>query len=77
MPLPKLVCRLALSVLVLLPAGLPENARAQAAKPRVVTVDRIVAVVNDEVITQQELRARVEFAFGNLDRGYVSYRYDG
>ena len=40
---------------------------AQVAKPRViVTVDRIVAVVNDEVITQQELAARVDFAFRQL-----------
>lgn len=68
MPLPKLLCRLALSTLVLLPAGLQGNAWAQAAKPRVVTVDRIVAVINDEVITQQELSARVEFAFGQLRR---------
>ncbi len=36
-------------------------------KPRqIVTLDRIVAVVNDEVITQQELNARVDFAFRQL-----------
>lgn len=39
----------------------------QTAKPRqIVTVDRIVAVVNEEVITQQELSARVDFAFRQL-----------
>lgn len=39
----------------------------QAAKPRqIVTLDRIVAVVNDEVITQQELTARVDFAFRQM-----------
>lgn len=66
MPLLKLVFRLALSALVLLPAGLPGNTWGQGVKPRVVTVDRIVAVINDEVITQQELQARVDFAFGQL-----------
>jgi peptidyl-prolyl cis-trans isomerase SurA len=39
----------------------------QTAKPRqIVTLDRIVAVVNEEVITQQELSARVDFAFRQL-----------
>src|SRR5688572_12612556 len=39
----------------------------QTAKPRqIVVVDRIVAVVNDEVITQQELNARVDFAFRQM-----------
>lgn len=42
-------------------------AQAQNAKPRaIVTVDRIVAVVNDEIITRQELSARVDFAFRQL-----------
>lgn len=42
-------------------------AGAQSAKPRtVVTVDRIVAVVNDEVITERELAARVDFAFRQM-----------
>ncbi len=68
MTLSKPIYRLALSVLMLLPAGLSGQAWAQTAKPRVVTVDRIVAVVNDEVITQQELRARVEFALDQLRR---------
>jgi peptidyl-prolyl cis-trans isomerase SurA len=40
---------------------------AQGAKPRaVVTVDRIIAVVNDEIITQKELAARVDFALRQL-----------
>lgn len=39
----------------------------QTAKPRqIVTLDRIVAVVNEEVITQQELSARVDFALRQL-----------
>lgn len=39
----------------------------QTAKPRqIVTVDRIVAVINEEVITQQELNARVDFALRQL-----------
>lgn len=39
----------------------------QTAKPRqIVTVDRIVAVINEEVITQQELSARVDFALRQL-----------
>ncbi|MGE0557567.1 MAG: peptidylprolyl isomerase [Burkholderiales bacterium] len=41
-------------------------ATAQSPKPRVVTVDRIVAVVNDEVITERELSARVDFAFRQM-----------
>lgn len=49
----------------LLPLGAP--AWGQPTKPRaVVTVDRIVAVVNDEVITERELAARVDFAFRQL-----------
>lgn len=39
----------------------------QTAKPRpIVTLDRIVAVVNDEVITERELAARVELALRQL-----------
>ena len=50
---------------VLLPAGI--TCAQQTAKPRpIVTLDRIVAVVNEEVITQQELAARVDFAFRQL-----------
>jgi len=40
---------------------------AQQAKPRaIVTVDRIIAVVNDEVVTERELAARVDFALRQL-----------
>lgn len=67
MPL-RFLCRCFLSCTLaplLLLAGM--TAHAQVAKPRaIVTVDRIVAVVNDEVITQQELAARVDFAFRQL-----------
>jgi peptidyl-prolyl cis-trans isomerase SurA len=62
-----LFCRLISSALV---SGLlltSAAAHAQAAKPRaIVTVDRIIAVVNDEVITERELAARVDFAFRQL-----------
>lgn len=41
--------------------------QAQQSKPRsIVVVDRIVAVVNDEVITERELAARVDFALRQL-----------
>jgi acetyl-CoA acetyltransferase family protein len=40
---------------------------AQATSPRqIILLDRIVAVINDEVITQKELDARIEFAFKQL-----------
>jgi peptidyl-prolyl cis-trans isomerase SurA len=43
------------------------NVQAQQSKPRsIVVVDRIVAVVNDEVITERELAARVDFALRQL-----------
>lgn len=43
------------------------SAHAQTAKPRaIITIDSIVAVVNDEIITRQELAARVDFAFRQL-----------
>ncbi len=43
------------------------NAHAQNTKPRAITViDRIVAVVNDEIITAKELAARVDLAFSQL-----------
>lgn len=43
------------------------TAQAQQPKPRsIVVVDRIVAVVNDEVITERELAARVDFALRQL-----------
>ena len=42
-------------------------AHAQNAKPRaIVTVDRIIAVVNEEVITEKELAARVDLALRQL-----------
>jgi peptidyl-prolyl cis-trans isomerase SurA len=54
---------LALLALLLAAAG----AQAQAPKPRaIVTIDRIVAVVNNEVITERELAARVDFALRQL-----------
>lgn len=41
-------------------------AAAQPAARRIVTVDRIIAVVNDEVVTERELAARVDFALRQL-----------
>ena len=61
-----LICRLVTCVLI---SGLltVTAAPAQSTKARtIVTVDRIVAVVNDEVITERELEARVDFAFRQL-----------
>lgn len=56
--------RLILGCLLLL--GTP-SLLAQQPKPRaIVTVDRIIAVVNDEVITERELAARVDFALRQL-----------
>jgi peptidyl-prolyl cis-trans isomerase SurA len=57
---------LVLSCVAVLAAAVPA-VHAQSAKPRaIVTVDRIVAVVNDEIITQKELAARVDFALRQL-----------
>ena len=57
---------LVLSCFAVLAAAVPA-VHAQSAKPRaIVTVDRIVAVVNDEIITQKELAARVDFALRQL-----------
>src|SRR5215831_305894 len=54
--------RLAVLSLVLLAAS-----ASHAQKPRpVVVLDRIVAVVNDEVITRNDLDERVKLAFGQL-----------
>ncbi len=67
MHLRSLFCRLFACALIagLLPIG--PAAWAQGTKPRtIVTVDRIIAVVNDEVITARELDARVDFAFRQL-----------
>jgi peptidyl-prolyl cis-trans isomerase SurA len=67
MQLRTLLCRFMSCALlaVVLSAGTSAYAQ-QTAKPRIVTLDRIVAVVNEEVITQQELAARVDFAFRQL-----------
>ena len=52
---------------LLLCALLPAVAGAQAPKPRqIIAIDRIVAVVNSEVITERELSARVDFALRQL-----------
>ena len=50
------------------PATRPD-ARLSTAPKNVVTVDRIVAVVNDEVITQNELAERTRLVAGQLQRG--------
>ena len=43
------------------------TAQAQQAKPNaIVVIDRIIAVVNDEVVTERELAARVDFALRQL-----------
>ena len=47
---------LAVAVLISLPCSL---ALAQGRAPRVIEADRIIAVVNDEVIALNELRARM------------------
>ena len=52
--------------LVGLATAQPRPARQPAA------IDRIVAVVNDEVITQHELRARLDSALGQLQRQGMS-----
>ena len=57
---------LALSVM----AGFPVASPAQPgpAATRIVTLDRIVAVIGDEVITERELSARVDYAYRQLKR---------
>jgi len=50
------------------PATRPD-AQPSTAPKSVVTVDRIVAVVNDEVITQNELAERTRLVAGQLQRG--------
>lgn len=58
---------------VLLPACLVGLATAQPQPVRQpAAVDRIVAVVNDEVITQYELRSRLDSALGQLQRQGMS-----
>jgi len=55
-------------VLALAVAGAPA-ALAQGQKPRpIVVLDRIVAVVNDEVVTRNDLEERVSLAFAQLRR---------
>jgi peptidyl-prolyl cis-trans isomerase SurA len=55
--------RLTSACLILIAA----TAQAQQAKPNaIVVIDRIIAVVNDEVITERELAARVDFALRQL-----------
>ena len=55
--------RLTAACLILIAA----TAQAQQAKPNaIVVIDRIIAVVNDEVITERELAARVDFALRQL-----------
>ncbi|MQY51488.1 molecular chaperone SurA [Rhodocyclus tenuis] len=46
----------------------PSPAQAAPARAEPALADRIVAVVNDEVITQNELRARLDSALGQLKR---------
>lgn len=46
----------------------PALAQNSGSKPRIVLVDRIVAVVNSEVITQSELQAKVRDALQELRR---------
>ena len=48
--------------------ALAQAQRPAAASPRVVPVDRIVAVVNDEVITQNDLNERVNLVIRQLQR---------
>jgi peptidyl-prolyl cis-trans isomerase SurA len=67
MPFRTLLSRLVpCALLATLLSGTPAWGQ-QTTKPRpIVTLDRIVAVVNEEVITQQELGARVDFAFRQM-----------
>lgn len=61
----RLPYRLIIGGLLLLAA----MAQAQQAKPKpIVVIDRIIAVVNDEVITERELAARVDFALRQLSQ---------
>ena len=49
-------------------AGISWPVQAQAPRARVTLVDRIVAVVNSEVITQNELQQQIEASLGELRR---------
>src|SRR5437868_4471325 len=56
-----------LAVLLMAMAGLPALGQ-EPARPRIAQVDRIVAIVNNEVITQYELQARVRDSIRELRR---------
>jgi peptidyl-prolyl cis-trans isomerase SurA len=58
----------AVACLLVLAAGTRPALAQPAALPRVVTVDRIVAVINDEVITQFDLAFRTKMAMAQLER---------
>lgn len=59
-----LINRCMLAALLVLPA----SGWAQSKPPRIATIDRIVAVVNNEVITRNELNVRVARAASQLQR---------
>ena len=56
-------------LLAVVMAGYSATAQAQAPRSRITLVDRIVAVVNTEVITQNELQQQVEASIDALRRG--------
>jgi peptidyl-prolyl cis-trans isomerase SurA len=59
---------LRLLILTVALCSAPAHAQSQGSRPRIALVDRIVAVVNNEVITQFELQARVRDALEELRR---------
>ena len=62
-------CTVARVGLLLIALGLTPtlwSAEAQAPRTRIQLVDRIVAVVNNEVITQNELQQQVDASIGEL-----------
>ncbi len=48
----------------------PASAQSQAA-PEIVEIDRIVAVVNDDVIVYSEMQARLQTVVGQLENAGV------
>ena len=56
------------TAVVLLLASAAAWGQAQPARPRITEVDRIVAVVNNEVITKYELQSRVRDSLRELSR---------
>ncbi len=56
------------TALMLMLLAMPGTSHAQAPAARVQTVDRIVAVVNDEVITQFDVALRTKLAVAQLSR---------